>query len=155
MIRGEFVPGGAGDTIDLGGFMYNITAEDPMGQEVVNLNKHVTPTIQQPTQTFTFIQAQGVQSGGSNHGPMILNQSHASNLNQNVIGIPVSLAASGISGNISGHVSSPVPKKQIPRNQWHQKTQVSANQNHGKKQPIKIIRKYGNIFCNKLFFELF
>ena len=155
MIRGEFVPGGAGDTIDLGGFMYNITAEDPMGQEVINLNKHVTPTIQQPTQTFTFIQAQGVQSGGSNHGPMILNQSHASNLNQNVIGIPVSLAASGISGNISGHVSSSVPKKQIPRNQWHQKTQVSANQNHGKKQPIKIIRKYGNIFCNKLFFELF
>ena len=155
MIRGEFVPGGAGDTIDLGGFIYNITAEDPMGQEVINLNKHVTPTIQQPTQTFTFIQAQGVQSGTSNHGPMILNQSHASNLNQNVIGIPVSLAASGISGSMSGHVSSPVPKKQIPRNQWHQKTQVSANQSHGKKQPIKIIRKYGNIFCNKLFFELF
>ena len=102
MIRGEFVPGGAGDTIDLGGFIYNITADDPMGQEVINLNKHVTPTIQQPTQTFTFIQAQGVQSGASNHGPMILNQSHASNLNQNVIGIPVSLAASGMSGNISG-----------------------------------------------------
>ena len=90
VIRGEFVPGGAGDIIDLGGCMYNIAAEDPMGQEIIHLSQSHSQLQDKPVIptaiAFTLQQpATAMVNNGTSFIPVSLASNHIQPMPQELV----------------------------------------------------------------------
>jgi len=77
-IKGDFVPGGAGHVIELGGMRYDMNAENPLAEVVIQLKSTNAPTPTTPStpsqvvppQGYTFIQPNQGQLGQLGHNQM-------------------------------------------------------------------------------------